>query len=62
VPVAFDAVVHRVDHGLQMDVAATVDGQQLGKRGGQLRLILPATVHVTARLSEALTPLRADSS
>jgi polyisoprenoid-binding protein YceI len=62
VPVAFDAVVHQVDHGLQMDVAATVDGQQLGKRGGQLRLILPATVHVTARLSEALTPLRADSS
>jgi hypothetical protein len=45
-----------------MDVAATVDGQQLGKRSGQLRLILPATVHVTARLSEALTPLRADSS
>jgi hypothetical protein len=45
-----------------MDVAATVDGQQLGKRGGQLRLILPATVHVTGRLSEALTPLRADSS
>ena len=57
VPVAFDAVVHRVDHGLQMDVAATVDGQQLGKRGGQLGMILPATVHVRVRL----TPQRPDS-
>jgi polyisoprenoid-binding protein YceI len=57
VPVAFDAVVHRVDHELQMDVAATVDGQQFGKSGGQLRMILPATVHVTARL----TPQRPDS-
>ena len=57
VPVAFNAVVHRVDHGLQMEVAAMVDGQQLGKRGGQLRMILPATVHVTARL----TPQRSDS-
>jgi polyisoprenoid-binding protein YceI len=57
VPVAFDAVVHRVDHGLQMDVAATVDGQQLGKRGGQLGMILPATVHVRVRL----TPQMPDS-
>ena len=62
VPVTFDAVVHRVDHGLQMDVAATVDGQQLAKRGSQLRMILPATVHVTAQLSDARTPVRADSS
>jgi hypothetical protein len=57
VPVAFDAVVNRVDHGLQMDVAATVDGQQLGKRGGQLGMILPATVHVRVRL----TPQMPDS-
>ena len=57
VPVAFDAAVHRVDQGLQMDVAATVDGQQLGKRGGQLGMILPATVHVRVRL----TPQMPDS-
>jgi hypothetical protein len=40
-----------------MDVAATVDGQQLGKRGGQLGMILPATVHVRVRL----TPQMPDS-
>jgi polyisoprenoid-binding protein YceI len=62
VPVAFDAVVHRVDHGLQIDVAAPVDGQQLGEHGGQLRMMLPATVHITARLSDARTPVRADSA
>jgi polyisoprenoid-binding protein YceI len=57
VPVAFDAVVHRVDSRLQMEVAATVDGQQLGKRGGQLGMILPATVHVRVWL----TPQMPDS-
>ena len=57
VPVAFDALVHRVDNRRQLEVVATVDGQQLGKRAGQLRMILPATVHVTARLSEAPAPL-----
>ncbi len=62
VPVAFDAVVHRVDRGLQMDVTARVDGQQFRKSGAQLRMILPATVHVTTRLSDARTPVRADSS
>jgi len=62
VPVAFDAVVHRVDHGLEIDVAATVDGQQLGKHGGQLGMMLPATVHITARLSDARKPVRADSA
>ena len=62
VPVAFDAVVHRVDRGLQMDVTARVDEQQFRKSGAQLRLILPATVHVKARLSDARTPVRADSA
>jgi len=54
VPVAFDAVVRRVDHGLQLEAAATVRKDQLGKRGGQVGLILPASVHIRARL----TPLR----
>ena len=57
VPVVFDAVVHRVDSRLQMEVAATVDGQQLSKRGGQLGMILPATVHVRVWL----TPQMPDS-
>jgi hypothetical protein len=34
-----------------------VDGQQFGKSGGQLGMILPATVHVRVRL----TPQRPDS-
>jgi hypothetical protein len=62
VPVAFDAVLHGVDRGLQMDATARVDGQQFRKSGAQLKMILPATVHVTARLSDARTPVRADSS
>jgi polyisoprenoid-binding protein YceI len=51
VPVAFDAVLRRVDHGLQLEAAATVHKEQLGKRGGQVGLILPASVHVRARLT-----------
>jgi len=51
VPVEFDAVVHRVADGLELDAAAEVDEQQLGKAGGQLGLILPATVHVRAHLT-----------
>jgi polyisoprenoid-binding protein YceI len=51
VPVEFDSVVRRVDHVLQMEAVATVDRQQLGKGGGQLGMILPATVHVRARLT-----------
>jgi polyisoprenoid-binding protein YceI len=62
VPVAFDAVVHRVDRGLQMDVTARVDEQQVRKSSAQLRLILPATVHVKTRLSDSRTPIRADSA
>jgi len=61
VPVVFDAVVHRVDRGLQMDVTATVDEQQF-RKSAQLRLILPATVHVKTRLSDERTPVRADSA
>jgi len=51
VQVEFDAVVQRVDIGLQIEAASTVDGQQLGKTGGQLGMILPATVHVRAHLT-----------
>jgi polyisoprenoid-binding protein YceI len=51
VPVEFDAVIQRVDHGLQMEAAATVDRQQLGRSGGQLGMILPAKVHVRAHLT-----------
>ena len=50
-PVEFDAVVQRADHGLQMEGAATVDRQQLGSSGGQLGMILPAKVHVRAHLT-----------
>jgi polyisoprenoid-binding protein YceI len=51
VPVEFDAVIQRVDHGLKMEAAATVDRQQLGRSGGQLGMILPAKVHVRAHLT-----------
>jgi polyisoprenoid-binding protein YceI len=51
VPVEFDAVIQRVDHGLQLEAAATVDRQQLGRNGGQLGMILPAKVHVRAHLT-----------
>jgi polyisoprenoid-binding protein YceI len=53
VPVEFDAVVQRLDLGLRMDVTATVDTQQFGKRGGQLGIAVPATVHLGARLTGA---------
>ena len=53
VPVEFDAVLQQVDHGLRMEAAATVDRQQLGEIGGQLGMILPATVHVRAHLTDA---------
>jgi len=48
VPVEFDALVQRVDHGLQLEATATVDRHQLGKSGVQLGMILPATVRVIA--------------
>jgi polyisoprenoid-binding protein YceI len=51
VPVEFDAVIQRVDDGLQLEAAATVDRQQLGRSGGQLGMILPAKVHVRAHLT-----------
>jgi len=53
VPVEFDAVVHRVEDGLELEAAAEVDEQQLGKAGRQLAMILPATVHVRAHLAGA---------
>jgi polyisoprenoid-binding protein YceI len=53
VPVEFDAVVRRVDDGLQIEAAAMVDRQHLGETGGQLGMILPANVHVRARLTAA---------
>jgi polyisoprenoid-binding protein YceI len=49
VPVEFDAAVQRVDQELRIEATATVDRHQLGKGSGQLGLILPARVHVTAR-------------
>jgi polyisoprenoid-binding protein YceI len=53
VPVEFDAVVRRVDDRLQIEAAAMVDRQHLGEAGGQLGMILPATVHVRADLTGA---------
>jgi polyisoprenoid-binding protein YceI len=53
VPVEFDAVVQRADHGLQLEAAAVVDRQHLGKTSGQLGMILPAKVHVRAHLADA---------
>jgi polyisoprenoid-binding protein YceI len=50
VPVEFDAALQRVDDGLQLEAATPVDRQHLGKNGGQLGIMLPATVHVRARL------------
>jgi polyisoprenoid-binding protein YceI len=49
VPVEFDASVQRVDQEVRIAATATVDRHQLGKSSGQLGLILPAKVHVTAR-------------
>jgi len=51
VPVEFDAVVNGVADGLELEAVAVVDGQHLGNAGGQLGLILPATVHVRAHLT-----------
>jgi|RhiMetdeSRZDD1v2_1073273.scaffolds.fasta_scaffold698691_2 hypothetical protein len=51
VPVEFEAVVERIDAGLQLEATVTIDRQQLGTRGDQLGLMLPATVHVRARLT-----------
>jgi polyisoprenoid-binding protein YceI len=51
VPVEFDAVVRRVDHGLQLEAVATVDREQLGTSGSQFGMILPATVRVRADLA-----------
>ena len=48
VPVEFDASVQRIDKELRMTATATVDRNQLGTSNGQLGLILPATVRVTA--------------
>ena len=53
VPVEFDTVVQRVDDGLRLEATAMVDRQHLGKTGGQLGMILPATVHVRAHLTGA---------
>jgi polyisoprenoid-binding protein YceI len=53
VPVEFDALVERVDDGLQLKASAMVDRQHLGKAGGQLGMILPATVHLRAHLTGA---------
>jgi polyisoprenoid-binding protein YceI len=53
VPVEFDAVVQRVDHRAQLEATAIVDREHLGETGGQLGMILPATVRVRAHLSGA---------
>jgi polyisoprenoid-binding protein YceI len=50
VPVEFDAALQRVGHGLQLEATTTVDRQHLGTSGGQLGIMLPATVHLRARL------------
>jgi polyisoprenoid-binding protein YceI len=53
VAVEFDAVVRRIDHGLQLEAVARVDSEQLGKGRGQLGMILPATLRVRARLTSS---------
>ena len=53
VPVEFDALERRVGQGLQLEATVTVDRQQVGKSGAQLGIILPATVHLRARLTAA---------
>jgi hypothetical protein len=49
VPVEFEAVTQRVDRELRIAATTTVDRDHLGKSSGQLGLILPAKVRVTAR-------------
>ena len=51
VPVEFDAVVHRVADGLELEAVAVVDEQRAGRAGAQFGMILPATVHVRAHLT-----------
>lgn len=53
-PVEFDAVVHRVDDGLELEAATVVGERHLGRAGAQLGMILPATVHVRAHLTAEL--------
>ena len=50
VAVRFDAVVRQAGDGLQLEAAAKLDGQQLGEGGRQLGMLLPVTVHLSARL------------
>ena len=49
--VDFDAVVHRVYGGLELEASPVIDEQHAGKAGGQFGMILPATVHVRAHLT-----------
>ena len=52
VPLALDATVRQVDHGLEVEATTTVDQRQLGMSNGLLGMIrLPATLHVKGRLS-----------
>ena len=53
VPVAFDAVVHRVGDGLRLEATTTLDEHQLGSSSGPFGMILPVTVHVRANLRAA---------
>jgi polyisoprenoid-binding protein YceI len=53
VPLELDATVQRLDHGLQIEAATTVDHRQFGMSSGHLGMIRPpAKLHVKARLNE----------
>jgi len=52
-PIEFDAVVQRLDDGLEVEAAAKIERHQLGKSGGQFSMLSPATVRVRAHLTRA---------
>ena len=58
VPLEFDASVHPVDHGLEIEATTTVDQRELGMSSGRLGMIRsPVTLHVKARLHETSSAL-----
>jgi polyisoprenoid-binding protein YceI len=50
-PVEFDAVVEQIGDQLRLRASTTVDKKTLAMSGGRIGMLLPAVVHIRARLA-----------
>jgi hypothetical protein len=62
-PVEFDAVVEQIGDQLRLRASTTVDKKTLAMSGGRIGMLLPAVVHIRARLAaEAINDMSEKSA